>query len=72
VDAAYVKESILYPNNSIVAGYEPVMTPYEGKVTDKELDAIVAWLKTLSSFTPAEETTQGATVDGDATQQEGN
>ncbi len=72
VDDAYVKESILYPNNSIIAGYEPVMTPYEGKVTDKELDAIIAWLKTLSSFTPAEETTQGATVDGDATQQEGN
>lgn len=50
VDDAYIKESILYPNNSIVAGYQPVMTPYEGKVNDKEIEAITAWLKTLSQF----------------------
>ena len=78
VDAEYVKESILYPNVSVIAGYEPVMTPYEGKVTDKELDAIVAWLRTLSSFTPAEELTEAsAEVTGeesaeDSTEQEGN
>ncbi|MBU2500027.1 c-type cytochrome [bacterium] len=49
VDDAYIKESILTPNVSVVAGYEPVMTPYEGKLGDKEIEAITAWLKTLSS-----------------------
>jgi cytochrome c oxidase subunit 2 len=49
VDDAYVKQSILTPNVSVVAGFEPVMTPFEGKITDKEIEAITAWLKTLSS-----------------------
>lgn len=65
-DDAYIRESILTPNVSVVAGFEPVMTPYEGKVTDKEIEAITAWLKTLSAFAPAETTTDAAT------QQEGN
>lgn len=49
VDDAYVKQSILTPNVSVIAGFEPVMTPFEGKITDKEIEAITAWLKTLSS-----------------------
>lgn len=48
VDAAYVRESILTPNVSVIAGYEPVMTPYAGNITDKEIEAITAWLRTLS------------------------
>jgi cytochrome c oxidase subunit 2 len=49
-DDAYIKQSILEPNASIVAGYEPVMTPYAGQITDREIEAITAWLKTLSSL----------------------
>ncbi|MCP4291500.1 MAG: cytochrome c oxidase subunit II [bacterium] len=60
-DDAYIKESILTPNVSVIAGFEPVMTPYEGKLNDKEIEAITAWLKTMSSL--------GA--DG-SSQQEGN
>jgi cytochrome c oxidase subunit 2 len=48
VDDAYVKESILTPNVSVIAGYQPVMTPYAGLVDDREIEAITAWLKTLS------------------------
>lgn len=56
VDDAYVRESILDPNVSVIAGFEPVMTPYQGRINDKEIEAITAWLKTLSSFadTPQE------------------
>ena len=74
VDAAYVKESILTPNVSVIAGYEPVMTPYEGLVTDKEIEAITAWLRTLSQFTPEDElAAQDGTAAGtEETQQEGN
>ncbi len=53
-DDAYIKESILYPNTSVIAGFQPVMTPFEGKVNDKEIEAITAWLKTLSEFSGQE------------------
>ncbi len=56
VDAEYIKESILYPNNKVVEGYEPVMTPFLGKLDDKEIGAIVEWLKTLSEHGGAAET----------------
>lgn len=49
-DDAYIRESILTPNVSVIAGFEPVMTPYEGKITDREIEAITAWLQTLSSL----------------------
>lgn len=48
VDDAYIKESILTPNAKIVAGFQPVMTPYAGKLTDREIEAITEFLKTLS------------------------
>lgn len=48
-DDAYIKESILDPARSVIAGYDPVMTPYAGKLGDKEIEAITAWLRTLSS-----------------------
>ena len=47
-DEAYIKESILKPNVSVIKGFEPVMTPFEGRITDKEIAAITAWLRTLS------------------------
>ncbi len=50
IDDAYIHESILYPNRKVVAGYEPVMTPFLGKLNDKEIGAITAWLRTLSSL----------------------
>ncbi len=60
VDDAYVRESILTPNVSVIAGFEPVMTPYAGQITDKEIEAVTAWLMTMSSL-------GGAPVeDGDA------
>ncbi len=49
-DDAYIKESILTPNVSVIAGFEPVMTPYAGKLDDKEIEAITAWLKSMSQF----------------------
>lgn len=47
-DDAYIKESILTPNVSVIAGYQPVMTPYAGKLDDREIEAITEFLKTLS------------------------
>ena len=49
-DDAYIKESILKPNVSVIAGFEPVMTPFEGRITDKEIAALTAYLRTLSDL----------------------
>ena len=49
-DDAYIKESILTPNAVIVAGYQPVMTPYAGKLDDREIGAITEFLKSLSDL----------------------
>jgi cytochrome c oxidase subunit 2 len=48
VDDNYVKESILEPNAQIVAGYEGVKMPsYKGQLDDKQISAVVEYLKTL-------------------------
>lgn len=47
VDEAYIRESILEPNAKVVAGYQPVMPTYKGVLTDREIDAIAAYIATL-------------------------
>lgn len=49
-DDAYIRQSILDPNALVVAGYEPVMTPFAGQISDREIEAVIAWLKTMSSL----------------------
>lgn len=49
-DDAYIKESILKPNVSVILGFQPVMTPFEGKITDKEIAGLTAYLRTLSDL----------------------
>ncbi len=47
VDENYVRESILNPQAKVVAGFEPVMPTYQGRLKDKEITAIIEYLKTL-------------------------
>ncbi len=47
-DEAYIKESILTPNASIIADFQPVMTPYAGVLGDQEIAALIEYLKTIS------------------------
>jgi cytochrome c oxidase subunit 2 len=49
VDENYVRESIQDPQAKVVAGFEPVMPTYKGKLSDREITAIIAYLKSLSS-----------------------
>jgi cytochrome c oxidase subunit 2 len=49
VDEAFVRQSILEPNASVRAGFEPVMTAFAGRIDDAEIDAIIAWLKSIST-----------------------
>lgn len=43
----YLRESILDPAAKVVAGFQPVMPTYQGLLTEKQLDALVAYIKTL-------------------------
>ena len=47
VDENYVRESILNPQAKVVLGFEPVMPTYQGRLKDKEITAIISYLKTL-------------------------
>ncbi len=45
VDENYIRESILEPNAKVVAGFEPVMPTYQGRLKDAEIMAIIEYLK---------------------------
>jgi cytochrome c oxidase subunit 2 len=49
VDEAYLRESILNPAAKIVSGYQPIMPPYVGRVTEEGLLQIVAYIKSLET-----------------------
>lgn len=45
VDENYVKESILYPGKKVVQGYAPKMPSFKGKMKDREIDALIEFMK---------------------------
>jgi len=46
-DEAYLRESILNPQAHIVAGYQPIMPSFAGRVSEEELAALVAYIQSL-------------------------
>jgi cytochrome c oxidase subunit 2 len=46
-DDAYVRDSILQPLKDIVAGYQPIMPSFAGAVDDADLQALVAYVRSL-------------------------
>lgn len=47
-DENYIRESIMDPQAQIVAGYQPVMPTYKGRLKDKEITVLIAYLKSIS------------------------
>ena len=47
VDEAYLKQSMLDPASQVVAGFQPVMPVYKGVLSDKEVDAVIAYIRSL-------------------------
>ncbi len=47
VDEDYIRESVLNPQAKVVEGFQPIMPSFEGQLTDKEIEGIVEFLKTL-------------------------
>jgi cytochrome c oxidase subunit 2 len=52
-DDNYVRESILNPTAKIVSGFKPVMPTFQGIVSDEQLNALVAYVKSLAAAQPA-------------------
>lgn len=47
-DEAYLRKSILKPAAQMVADYPQIMPVYEGVLSDEDVDAIIAYIKSLS------------------------
>jgi cytochrome c oxidase subunit II len=47
VDEAYLKESMMAPAAKVVAGYQPVMPTFQGVLSDREVGAIIEYIKSL-------------------------
>jgi len=52
VDDNYIRESILQPNAKIVAGYRPEMPSFQGQVTEDQIAALTAYIKSLKDQAP--------------------
>jgi cytochrome c oxidase subunit 2 len=48
VDENYLRESILDPGAKVVAGYRPVMPTFQGIISEEQLAALVAYVKSLT------------------------
>jgi cytochrome c oxidase subunit 2 len=48
-DEAYIRECILRPNAKIVAGYQPVMPAFQGQLSEEQILALIAYIKSLQS-----------------------
>jgi cytochrome c oxidase subunit 2 len=48
-DDGYIRESILQPNAKIVAGYQPVMPTFQGQLTEEQILALTAYVKSLQA-----------------------
>lgn len=46
-DENYIRESILTPRKKIVAGYQAIMPTYQGLLKDREIDALISYIKSL-------------------------
>lgn len=47
VDENYIRTSILQPQAMIVQGFEPIMPSYQGLLRDREIQGLIAYIKTL-------------------------
>ena len=51
-DDKYIRDSILLPNSQIAAGYDPLMPTFQGHISEEELFALIAYVKSLANQAP--------------------
>ncbi len=47
-DENYIRESILAPGSKVVSGFKPIMPVFQGLVNEEQLNALVAYVKSLN------------------------
>jgi cytochrome c oxidase subunit 2 len=47
-DENYIRNSILNPASQVVEGFQPIMPTFKGQVTEEQLNALVAYVKSLT------------------------
>jgi len=47
VDENYLRESMMDPQAHIVMGFSPAMPTYQGKLSDKDIDGLIEFIKSL-------------------------
>ena len=58
-DENYIRESILSPGAKVVSGFKPIMPVFQGLVSEEQLNALVAYIKSLNQ--PPSRTAGGPT-----------
>jgi cytochrome c oxidase subunit II len=53
-DENYVRECILDPGSKRIKGFQPIMPTFQGLVTDEQVNALVAYIKSISGNKPVE------------------
>ncbi len=53
-DENYLRECILDPGSKRIKGFRPIMPTFQGLVTDEQVNALVAYIKSISGNKPAE------------------
>jgi len=53
-DENYIRESILTPAAKVVKGFKPIMPVFQGLVSDEQLNALVAYVKSLGQPQPGQ------------------
>ena len=48
VDENYIRQSVLEPTSQVTAGFQPIMPSYQGLLKEKEIDALIAFIKSLA------------------------
>jgi cytochrome c oxidase subunit 2 len=51
-DDAYLRESILTPLAKVVKGYPPAMPTFQGQLTEEQVMALIAYIKSLGATAP--------------------
>lgn len=48
-DEEYLRQAILQPNLHIVAGYQPIMPSFQGRLSETQLEALVAYIVSIGN-----------------------
>jgi cytochrome c oxidase subunit 2 len=67
-DESYIRESILYPQAKIVAGYDDIMPTFKGLITEDGMLKLIEYVKSLGSKNGTTTTATPASVETSASQ----